>query len=152
MCPRLPTDFSALGRLLFDERDFTAEIGAVKAFFVARATDENIRRNAQHGGTVTALVDLALSIGLIDSAVLTTTDGPLQPVSSVVAPADQARHFGEESFHRDPEPRDLQRACERTCPLDRSSRDSLPSPRLGKDEKRARARESGRTAKRSASS
>ncbi len=98
VCPRLPTDFSALRRLLFDEKDLTAEMGAVKAFFVARATDENIRRNAQHGGTVTALVDLALSTGLIDSAVLTRTDGSLQPVSSVVALADQARHSGKSHF------------------------------------------------------
>jgi len=98
VCPRMPTDFSALAGLLFDEKDLTAEIGAVKAFFVARARDENIRRNAQHGGTVTALVDLALSIGLIDTAVLTKTDGPLQPVSSAVSLADQARTSGKSHF------------------------------------------------------
>jgi len=98
VCPRMPTDFDALSRLLFDEKNLTPEIGAIKAFFVARAADEDIRRNAQHGGTVTALVDLALRAGLIDTAVLTTAEDPLLPAGFVVTTADQARQAGKSHF------------------------------------------------------
>jgi coenzyme F420 hydrogenase subunit beta len=98
VCPRLPTDYGALAAPLFDRKDITAEMGAVKGLFVARAADENIRKNAQHGGCVTALIDLALSSGLIDSAVLTRADGPVQPVNSVVTQGDEARHSSKSHF------------------------------------------------------
>ena len=38
------------------EADLTREVGAVKGFFITRAAEEGIRRRAQHGGTVTALI------------------------------------------------------------------------------------------------
>lgn len=98
VCPRLDTDLSALRTLLFDENDLTPEMGAVKAFFVARATDEDIRRNAQHGGTVTALVGLALKEGLIDAAVVTTAEDPLLPSSSVATCADETRRSSKSHF------------------------------------------------------
>jgi coenzyme F420 hydrogenase subunit beta len=98
ICPRMPTDTPALRKLLFDEKDLTPEIGALKAFFVTRAADENIRRNAQHGGTVTALVDLALRAGIIDTAVLTTAEDPLLPSSFVVTTADQACQASKSHF------------------------------------------------------
>jgi coenzyme F420 hydrogenase subunit beta len=55
---------------LFDERDLTPEIGAVKGFYIARATDEQVRKGAQHGGTVSALMMLALQEGIIHTAVI----------------------------------------------------------------------------------
>jgi coenzyme F420 hydrogenase subunit beta len=70
-CPRTPTDLDALRKTLFDERDLTPEIGAVKEFYITRATDEQVRKKAQHGGTVTALMALAIQEGIIDTAVIT---------------------------------------------------------------------------------
>ena len=63
----LPADADGPGRPAradsIDEADCTPELGAVKGFFITRATDEGIRRRAQHGGTVTALMALALREG-----------------------------------------------------------------------------------------
>jgi coenzyme F420 hydrogenase subunit beta len=69
-CPRTPTDFDALRLALFDEMDLVPEIGAVKGFYVTRATDEQVRKNAQHGGTVTALMALAMEEGIIDTGIV----------------------------------------------------------------------------------
>ncbi len=96
VCPRMPGDLSALRKLLFKEDDLTADLGAVKAFYVTRAADEEIRRNAQHGGTVTALVDLALRSGLIDTAVLACAD-PLLP-TGIAATGDRARQSSKSRF------------------------------------------------------
>jgi coenzyme F420 hydrogenase subunit beta len=71
-CPRTPVDLAGLRRLFFDESDLTVQIGAVKAYYLTRATDSSLRERAQHGGTVTALVELALAEGLIDSAIVSS--------------------------------------------------------------------------------
>ncbi|WP_457553021.1 Coenzyme F420 hydrogenase/dehydrogenase, beta subunit C-terminal domain [Desulfobacula sp.] len=69
-CPRTPTDFEGLRRALFNPDDMVLEIGAFKGLYMTRASNEKIRANAQHGGTVTALIQLALSEGMIDKAIL----------------------------------------------------------------------------------
>lgn len=84
VCPRMPTDFSAITHLLFDEKDIAFEAGAIKAFYITRAADEKIRKNAQHGGTVTTLIDLALKEGLIDIAVLSKPEDLLLPVGASI--------------------------------------------------------------------
>lgn len=92
-CPRTPTDLEALRRHLFDPEDLTPELGAVKGFYVARAADETTRRHAQHGGTVTALVTLALAEGIIDTAIL--AEGTLRGLPrghSVSIPGDVAHN------------------------------------------------------------
>jgi len=71
-CPRTPTDFESLRQLLFDAKDLTQEIGAVKAYYLTRAADPEIRDAGQHGGTVTALMELALAEGLIDAALVSS--------------------------------------------------------------------------------
>lgn len=71
-CPRTPTDFTALRELLFNPADLTPEIGAVKSYYFSRAADSRLRDMAQHGGTVTALMELALAEGLIDSAIVSS--------------------------------------------------------------------------------
>jgi coenzyme F420 hydrogenase subunit beta len=76
-CPRTPTDLTGLRKFLFNEADLTTEIGAVKAYYLTRATDSNLRENAQHGGTVTALMELALNEGLIDSAIVSSQNREL---------------------------------------------------------------------------
>jgi coenzyme F420 hydrogenase subunit beta len=73
-CPRTPTDFESLRQLLFDAKDLTPEIGAVKAYYLARAVDPEIRTVAQHGGTVTALMEMVLAEGLIDTALVSADD------------------------------------------------------------------------------
>jgi coenzyme F420 hydrogenase subunit beta len=60
--------------LLFDPADFTPEVGALKGYYFSRATDPQLREDAQHGGTVTALMELALLEGLIDSAIISASD------------------------------------------------------------------------------
>ncbi|MEW5980397.1 MAG: Coenzyme F420 hydrogenase/dehydrogenase, beta subunit C-terminal domain [Acidobacteriota bacterium] len=70
-CPRAPTDLDALRGALFERADLTPEIGAVRGFYIARAADPRVRETAQHGGTVSALVALALKDGMIHEAILT---------------------------------------------------------------------------------
>lgn len=69
-CPRTKSDLDALRKAFFAETDLTPEIGAVKGYYIARARDEEDRKDAQHGGVVTALISLALEEGLIDTAVV----------------------------------------------------------------------------------
>jgi coenzyme F420 hydrogenase subunit beta len=69
-CPRTPVDLEALRARFFEASEFTPEIGPVKAFYITRAADDQLRRQAQHGGTVSALMSLALQEGLIDAAVV----------------------------------------------------------------------------------
>ena len=69
-CPRTPTDLDGLRRSMFEPEDLVPEIGALKGLYLTRAADEKVRGNAQHGGTVSALISLALAEGLIDTAVL----------------------------------------------------------------------------------
>ena len=69
-CPRTPTDLEVLRKRLFDSKDLTQELGSVKGFYMTRAAREQVRRSAQHGGTVTTLLSLALREGMIDAAVI----------------------------------------------------------------------------------
>ncbi len=98
VCPRLPTDLPALSSPFFDERDITPEAGAIKAFYITRAADMNVRRNAQHGGTVTALIDLGLKVGLIDVAVLSAATEPFLPVGMAVAGDGQPGQVSKSRF------------------------------------------------------
>ncbi len=69
-CPRTPADLQAMRDRFFAPADWTPEVGAVKGYLIARAADGEKRRRAQHGGTVSALMALALDEGLIDTAVV----------------------------------------------------------------------------------
>jgi len=73
-CPRTATDLAALRELLFEPDDLTPEIGAVKGYYFSQAVDPELRKVAQHGATVTALMELALAEGLIDSAIVSSRD------------------------------------------------------------------------------
>jgi len=78
-CPRTPVDLEALRREMFDPEDLTVELGAVKAVYIARASRARVREKAQHGGTVSTLMSLALKEGMIDGAVMTTKGHGLEP-------------------------------------------------------------------------
>jgi len=77
-CPRTDTNLTALRNGLFDLSDLTSEIGAVKGYYLSRATDSALRAIAQHGGTVTALMELALTSGLIDCAVVSSRNHDIE--------------------------------------------------------------------------
>ena len=84
-CPRTATDFAALKELLFETDDLTPEIGAVKGYYFSQATDPELRKIAQHGATVTALLELALAEGLIDSAIVSTRDQEFMQNGAIVS-------------------------------------------------------------------
>jgi coenzyme F420 hydrogenase subunit beta len=73
-CPRTTTDLTALRKLLFEPDNLTPEIGAVKGYYFSRALDPQLRAIAQHGATVTVLMELALAEGIIDSAIVSVSD------------------------------------------------------------------------------
>lgn len=94
-CPRTPTDLSLLLERLFDPADLSPEMGAVKGLFMTRALDKTLRAGAQHGGTVSALMVLALSEKIIDTAILADQDDDhLSEASGVKAPEDVAGKAG----------------------------------------------------------
>ena len=73
-CPRTPVDTNELRNLFFESGDLTPEVGAVKGYYFSRTTDRQLCEDTQHGGTVTALMELALFEGLIDSAIISARD------------------------------------------------------------------------------
>jgi coenzyme F420 hydrogenase subunit beta len=73
-CPRGQVDLNGLRQAMFDPRHIIPELGAVKGLYMTRASDPKLRDQAQHGGTVSTLVALALEEGLIDTAVLAGQD------------------------------------------------------------------------------
>lgn len=77
-CPRTPADYGRIRESLFNVDELTAEIGAVKGFYLTRAADPDLRARAQHGGTVTALLEAAMAEGLIDSAIISARNADLE--------------------------------------------------------------------------
>ena len=97
-CPRTPTDLQALRESLFDRGDYTPELGPLKGFYMTRAADEQVRNSAQHGGTVTALISLALSEGLIDAAVIAEDPGNFLPEGVAAQDAWSVQRRGKSKF------------------------------------------------------
>lgn len=97
-CPRTPTDYEALRKQLFDEADLTPELGAVKGFYIARAADKQLRGQAQHGGTVTALLTLALQEGLIDTAIVAEDTEDFQHHGVAVSDPGEIKKRGKSKF------------------------------------------------------
>jgi coenzyme F420 hydrogenase subunit beta len=97
-CPRTPTPYESLRHQLFDEADLTPELGAMKGFYITRAVDEGLRRRAQHGGTVTALMTLALQEGLIDAAIVAEDQEDFQHRGVAVSDPDEIGKRGKSKF------------------------------------------------------
>ena len=94
-CPRSPVDLDRLRKALFDPTDFVPELGPFKGLYMTRANDEAVRAVAQHGGTVSALIKLALEEGLINTALLAgSNDDHLPDAQPVNAPEDVAAKAG----------------------------------------------------------
>ena len=109
-CPRMPADLDALMGKFFNAADVIPQLGPVKELYLTRAADPEIRANAQHGGTVTALVELALAEGFIDAAVLSKAgaageadgSGTLDPAGCLVTDPAEVRKCGGSSFQIPP--------------------------------------------------
>jgi coenzyme F420 hydrogenase subunit beta len=114
-CPQTTADREALQRKLAGGTEVTPELGAVEGFFITRATDEGIRRGAQHGGTVTALIVLALREGLIDAAVLTGEGKGLLPHGVTVCDPEAAAMMGKSRFVVSPTLAEFNRAVRTDC-------------------------------------
>jgi coenzyme F420 hydrogenase subunit beta len=78
-CPRTYVEMDEVSKLVFGIPYSEDEIGVTKGIFMARSTDAHIREKAQYGGVVTTLLALALSEGLIDSAILTNASADKGP-------------------------------------------------------------------------
>lgn len=93
-CPKAPADLEALRRSLCGGHP-TDELGSLRGFYITRASEEGTRRGAQHGGTVSALMALALREGLIDAAVLAGRGEDLLPRGITVRdPEEVSKHGG----------------------------------------------------------
>ncbi len=97
-CPRTPTDLEALRKSLFNEAELTPEIGAVKGFYITRAVDKKVRKNVQHGGTVTTLIKIALKEGIIDTAIVAEGQKNLLPQSISVSDLSDVKKGGKSKF------------------------------------------------------
>jgi coenzyme F420 hydrogenase subunit beta len=96
-CPRTPTDLQTLRRR-YDPQDLTPELGAIRGFYLARAADEKVRQSSQHGGTVTALVSLALEEGIIDTAILAEEGEGFLPQGIAVQRVSDVKKRGKSRF------------------------------------------------------
>ncbi len=84
-CPRTTTDMDALDRMVFGKERSDSSLGSYISIEMAQAKDSEIRRRAQYGGVVSALMTYAVQSGEIGTAVVTRPfDRDLMP-SSVVA-------------------------------------------------------------------
>ena len=96
-CPRTLTDLEALRRR-YEPREFTPELGPFKGFYLARAVDPEVRKSSQHGGTITALVSLALEEGFIDTAVLAEEGEKFLPQGIAVTRVADVQKRGKSRF------------------------------------------------------
>jgi len=101
-CPRTTTDMEKLRLEFFDKRDFLPEIGPFRGLYITRASDKSIRTKSQHGGSTTALVELAMKEGLIDSAIMTCSNGGLNPSGMLVSKPEEVRRCSGSSFQIPP--------------------------------------------------
>jgi coenzyme F420 hydrogenase subunit beta len=96
-CPRTPTDLQTLRRR-YNPQDLTPELGAIRGFYLTRAADEEVRQSSQHGGTVTALVSLALEEGIIDTAILAEEGEGFLPEGTAVHRVSDVKKRGRSRF------------------------------------------------------
>lgn len=97
-CPRTPADYGQIRERLFDISDVTPEIGAVKCYYWSRAADAELRAKTQHGGTITALLELAMAEGLIDSAIVSSRAEQPEQEGRLVEDKSQLRDYAGSKF------------------------------------------------------
>ncbi len=101
-CPRTATDMRKLRSLFFSEEPFIPQIGPFLGLYLARASEATIRARSQHGGSMTALVALAMEEGFIDSALLARSDHALNPVGILASRVEEVRQCLGSSFQIPP--------------------------------------------------
>jgi coenzyme F420 hydrogenase subunit beta len=101
-CPMTETDKEKIRAQFFEENDYLPEIGLYRDLYMTRAVDDKIRAKSQHGGTVTALMKLAIEEGFIDAAVLTRSDGGLNPKGTLVSIPEDVENCSGSSFQMSP--------------------------------------------------
>ncbi|MFX1533641.1 MAG: Coenzyme F420 hydrogenase/dehydrogenase, beta subunit C-terminal domain [Promethearchaeota archaeon] len=74
ICPRLSLDVQSLETSLFGEQRTDLALGVYKKTVRARSKDSEIVKRAQSGGVVSSLLISALENGIIDAAVVTSSD------------------------------------------------------------------------------
>lgn len=98
-CPRTPADYFRLQETLFDINRVNLEIGSVYGYYWSRAADAGLRAGAQHGGTVTALLEVLLDENFIDGAVVAARNKDAAPEGIVVKDKKELRrHKGSNYF------------------------------------------------------
>jgi len=97
-CPRTPSDLGQIRENLFNINELTPEIGAMKGYYLSRAADPQLRARAQHGGTVTALLQLAMAEGLIRSAIVSSCNGDFEQEGRLIEDKSQLRDYAGSRF------------------------------------------------------
>ncbi len=97
-CPRTPADYGQIRESLFDVSEVTPEIGAVKGYYLSRAADPALRAKAQHGGTVTGLLEVAIAEGLIDSAIVSSRNEELEQEGRLIEAKSQLCDYAKSKF------------------------------------------------------
>lgn len=97
-CPRTPTNFEKLQETLFNPCELNSALGPFKALYMTRSSNEEMRSKAQHGGTVTTLLQLALQEQLIDTAILTQEGDSSNPRSLAVTDPSAVVNFAGSKF------------------------------------------------------
>jgi len=88
-CPRTFTDLDAISNRIHGTPYTGDEIGTFKEVLMARAGDAKTRTKGQYGGTVSALLALALDNSLIDAAILSKNTDDKLPSGFVARSAAQ---------------------------------------------------------------
>jgi coenzyme F420 hydrogenase subunit beta len=101
-CPRASVDLDEVSQTVTGQPYAGDGLGTFREVVMARAGDAGIRSKAQHGGTVSALVSFALRSGLIDSAVLTSSDESLLPSGTAVRDEGGVRSCAGSNFVASP--------------------------------------------------
>jgi len=88
-CPRTFTDLDAISKNIHGAAYTGDEIGTVRQVLIARAGDSKTRTKGQYGGTVSALLTMALDNGLLDAAILSKNTDEKLPAGFVARSAAQ---------------------------------------------------------------
>lgn len=97
-CPRTPANYGKMREILFDVIDITLEIGALKKFYLARASNPDLRVRTQHGGTVTALLEVAMKEGFIDAAIVSGQNDAMEQEGRLIEDQSELRRHTKSKF------------------------------------------------------
>jgi len=97
-CPRTYMDMDAISRQTFGIPYAGDELGTVREIVMARSADAGTRAKAQYGGTVTALLSVALAEGLVDAAVVSKDSEDRTPGPFVARSAEEVLDCGGSNY------------------------------------------------------